>query len=347
MTTTPRASTSTRATIEDVAEAANVSVATVSRALRGLPNVAASTRRRVQHVADELRYRADPAASRLAAGRAGAIGVVVPFVNSWYCAEVMAGVEAVCAESGYDTIVISLGIDNGERRRIDGSKAMHRRVDGLVIVDIAISDDEVAAVLGHGLGMVSIGPVLPGCASLGVDDVTVGRLATEHLIALGHRRIGIIGDRTDSVFWFVVPQLRQRGYEEACRAAGIEVVEDLFAEGSFTVQGGAEAFEQLMSIPDPPTAVFAIGDDMAFGAVRRARELGVDVPRDVSIIGVDDQPVADVLGLTTVHQDVAEHGAHAARLLIEQLAGNEAITNRFDAAVRLVERCTTAPPPRP
>ena len=334
----------TRATIEDVAAAANVSVATVSRALRGLPNVADSTRLRVQEVAREMHYRADPAASRLAAGRAGALGVVVPFVNSWYCAEVMAGVEAVCAEAGHDTIVISLGTDNGERRRIDGSRAMHRRVDGLVIVDIAISDDEVAAIRQSGLPMVSIGPVLAGCASLGVDDVEVGRVATRHLISLGHRRLGLIGDRTDSVFWFVVPQLRQRGFEAACRAAGIEVAPELVAEGSFTVQGGADAFEQLMSLDDPPTAIFAIGDDMAFGALQRARELGLDVPGDVSIIGVDDQPVADVLGLTTVHQDVAEHGAHAARLIVEQLAGNEPAIDRFDAPITLVERDTTAPP---
>ena len=337
-------STPSRATIEDVAAAANVSVATVSRALRGLPNVATSTRRRVQQVALELHYRADPAASRLAAGRCGALGVVVPFVNSWYCAEVMAGVEAVCAEAGCDTIVISLGAANGERRRIDGSRAMHRRVDALVIVDIAISDQEVEAVRHSGLAMVSIGPVLDGCASLGVDDLEVGRLATRHLLDLGHRRIGLIGDRTDSVFWFVVPQLRQSGYERACRAAGIDIDPDLLVEGSFTVQGGAEAFEQLMSLDDPPTAVFAIGDDMAFGALQRAREMGLDVPGDVSIVGVDDQPVADVLGLTTVRQNVAEHGAHAARLLLEQLAGNEPVSDRFDAPVALIQRATTAEP---
>ena len=97
-----------RATIEDVAAAANVSVATVSRALRGLPNVAASTRSRVVEVAAQLNYQADPAARRLATGRSHAIAVLVPFVNTWYCAEVMAGVEAVCAEAGYDMVVIAL-----------------------------------------------------------------------------------------------------------------------------------------------------------------------------------------------------------------------------------------------
>ena len=340
--TQPRTTTSpARATIEDVAVAARVSVATVSRALRGLPNVAASTRERVERVANELNYRADPAASRLATGRSKSLAVVVPFVNSWYCAEIMAGVEAVCAEAGYDTLVISLRTDGTERRTIDGSEALHRRVDGLVMVDIALSDDEVDAVKDHGLVVVSIGPELHGCRSTGIDDVEVGRLATHHLVELGHRRIGMIGDRTDSVFWFVVPRLRQHGYEQACHDAGIAVDPRLIVEGSFTVQGGAEAFEHLMSLDDPPTAVFAIGDAMAFGVMQRARELGLSVPGDVSVIGVDDQPVAEVLGLTTIHQDVAEHGARAARWLVDELSGNDTSVHRFDAPIELVVRETT------
>ena len=325
--------------------AARVSVATVSRALRGLPNVAPSTRERVERVAADLNYRADPAATRLATGRSKALAVVVPFVNSWYCAEIMAGVEAVCAEAGYETVVISLGTDGAERRRIDGSEALHRRVDGLVLVDVAISDAEVDAIHQHGLAVVSIGPVLHGCAATGIDDFEVGRVATEHLIELGHRRIAMIGDQTDTVFWFVVPRLRYEGYAAALRSVGIEPDPELFIEGSFTVQGGAEAFEHLMAVDPRPTAIFAIGDSMAFGALQRAREMGIDVPRDVSIIGVDDQPVAEVLGLTTVHQDVAEHGARAARWLVDQLSGDRPPpTDRFDAPISLTVRHTTAAP---
>lgn len=333
-----------RATIEDVARAAGVSVATVSRALRGLPNVAASTRERVERAAGELNYRADPAASRLAAGRSRTLAAVVPFVNNWYFSEVMAGVEAVCAEAGYDAVIISLGTGHGERRPIDGSEALHRRVDGLITVDIEISDEEVAAIHTNGLQVISVGPELSAAPSTGIDDVGVGRLATQHLIDLGHRRIGIIGDRTDPVLWYLVPRLRHAGYVETLETAGIEIDPALFVDGNFTVHGGAEAFGELMTLDDRPTAVFAIGDAMAFGALQRARELGLDVPGDVSIIGVDDQPVAEVLGLTTIHQDVAEHGARAARWLIDRLAGHQPPIGRIDGPIELVVRRTTAAP---
>ncbi|MAT04503.1 MAG: LacI family transcriptional regulator [Acidimicrobiaceae bacterium] len=333
-----------RATIEDVAAAANVSVATVSRALRGLPNVAASTRSRVEQVAADLSYSADPAARRLATGRSRSLAVLVPFVNTWYCAEIMAGVEAVCAEAGYDMVVIALRTEHGDRRPIDGTEALHRRVDGIVVVDVALDPVELDEMISRGLAVVSIGPPLHGCASTGIDDVEVGRLATEHLIRLGHRRIGIIGDTTDNVFGFVVPTMRQRGYAQALAAADIEVDDELIVDGSFTVQGGAEAFDQLMALDDPPTAIFAIGDIMALGAMQRARDLGIEIPRDVSIVGVDDQPVAEVLGLTTVHQDVAEHGARVARWLVDLLRDDDHSVERFIAPIHLVERTTTSSP---
>ena len=335
-----------RATIEDVAAAADVSVATVSRALRGLPNVAASTRSRVEQVATRLNYQADPAARRLATGRSRSIAVIVPFVNTWYCAEIMAGVEAVCAEAGYDMVVIAIRTEHGDRRPIDSTEALHRRVDGIVIVDVALAPAELDEMIGRGLSVVSIGPPLTGCPSTGIDDVAVGRMATEHLLGLGHRRIGMIGDTTDTVFGFIVPTLRQTGYEQALASAEIELDDRLVVDGSFTVQGGAEAFEELMRLDDPPTAIFAMGDIMALGAMQRARELGIDIPHDVSIVGVDDQPIAEALGLTTVHQDVAEHGARVARWLVDLLRDDDHSVERFIAPIRLVERTTTAVPAR-
>ena len=316
----------------------------MSRALRGLPNVAASTRARVEQVATELNYQADPAARRLATGRSRSIAVIVPFVNTWYCAEIMAGVEAVCAEAGYDMVVIALRTEGGDRRPIDGNEALHRRVDGIVVVDVALEGEELDEMISRGLAVVSIGPPLPGCPSTGIDDVEVGRIATRHLIELGHRRIALIGDTTDTIFGFVVPTMRQTGYEQALAAAGIQLDDDLIVDGSFTVQGGAEALDQLLALDEPPTAIFAIGDIMALGAMQRARELGIDIPGELSIIGVDDQPVAEVLGLTTVHQDVAEHGARVARWLVDLLRDDDHSVERFIAPVRLVERSTTAAP---
>lgn len=332
-----------RSTIEDVALAAGVSVATVSRALRGLPNVAESTRVRVQQIAIELNYRADPAASRLATGRSKSVAVAVPQLNGWYFSHVVAGVEAVCAESGYDTIVIGLGLKGASLALIEGSDALHRRADGLIVVDVGLAAADVEAFRSRGLALVAVGPVIDGVPSVGIDDVAVGALGTAHLIDLGHRRIGLIRGELDDVFEFIVPHLRQRGFEEEHARRGLRADPGLYIDGSFTIQGGYEAAAALLRRSDPPTAIFALSDEMAFGAIHAARDLGVRVPEDVSIVGVDDHDVAPVIGLTTVHQDVDQHGARAARLMIAQLSGEAVEPVRHNDPVRLVVRSSTAP----
>ena len=339
-TETPRKG---RATIEDVALAAGVSVATVSRALRGLPNVADSTRIKVQQVARELHYRADPAASRLATGRSKSIAVAVPLLNGWYFAHVVAGVEAVCAEAGYDTIVIGLGIDGSNLGLLDGTDALHRRADGLIVVDVSLPPEHVDVLRDGGLQLVSIGPVLDGIASVGIDDVEVGAIAAGHLLELGHRRIGLIRGELVDPYEFVVPHLRQEGFEAAHTDLGLVPDQTLYADGSFTVDGGYDAAISLLARPDRPTALVALSDEMAFGAIRAANELGLRVPDDLSIVGVDDHDLAVVVGLTTVHQDVDRHGARAARLIIAELDGETVEPTRYNDPTRLVERSSTAP----
>lgn len=341
-TTTP-SSRRDRSTIEDVATAAGVSVATVSRALRGLPNVAESTRVRVQEIAIELNYRADPAASRLATGRSKSVAVAVPMLNGWYFSHVVAGVEAVCAEAGYDTIVIGLGAKGAGLALIEGTDALHRRADGLIVVDVGLAPDDVDAFRSRGLALVAVGPLIDGVPSVGIDDVAVGELGTDHLLDLGHRRIGLIRGELDDAFEFVVPHLRQAGYERALARRGIAADSTLYADGSFTIQGGYEATMTLLDRNDPPTAVFALSDEMAFGAIHAAHDRGLRIPDDLSIVGVDDHDMSAVVGVTTVHQDVDQHGARAARLMIAQLAGHGAEPVRHNDPIRLVVRTSTAP----
>ncbi len=331
-----------RATIEDVARAAGVSVATVSRALRNLPNVADSTRARVERAAADLDYRADPAASRLAAGRSRSVAVVVQLLNGWYSSHVVAGVEAVCAEAGYDTIVIGVGPGSRNRDVLAGSSTIHRRVDAIIFVDVRVSAAELERLSDRSLVVVSVGHELPEIPSVGIDDVEVGRIATRHLLDLGHRRIGLINGSDELPF--VVPSHRQTGFEEAMRDAGVEPDPDLFRPGNFTLQDGADALHTLMELDDPPTAIFAFADEVAFGVMLAAEERGIRIPDDLSLIGVDDHDVAAVVGLTTVHQDVAEHGARAARLVLDQLVERSDPVSADLASVRLIVRRTTAPP---
>jgi DNA-binding LacI/PurR family transcriptional regulator len=331
-----------RATIEDVAAAAGVSVATVSRALRDLPNVADSTRARVREAAIALEYRADPAASRLAAGRSRSVAVVVQLLNGWYSSHVVAGVEAVCAEAGYDTIVFGVGPGSRDRDVFSGPAAIHRRVDAIIFVDVLVSAGELQALADQSLVVVAVGHELPQIPSVGIDDVEVGRIAARHLIELGHRRIGLINGPDEP---FVVPRHRRTGFEQAMRAAGLEPDPSLYVPGNFTIQDGADALHTMMDRDDPPTAIIAFSDEMAFGVILAAEERGIRIPGDVSLVGIDDHDVAPVLGLTTVHQDVAEHGARAARLVVEQLDRGQEATDTAAAPVRLVVRRTTAPAP--
>ena len=258
-----------RATIEDVAATAGVSVATVSRALRGLPNVASHTWERIERIATQLDYRADPAASRLAAGRSHAIAVAVPMLDGWYFSHVVAGAEAVLADAGYDTIVVGLGASGEGRQVLEAAGPIYRRVDGLICVDAAADDHEFGRLRSEGMALVYIGPDGPGVPSLGIDDVEVGRLATSHLLELGHTRIGVVNGQPED--GSVAPFRRQQGFEAAFAAAGLRPDPSLFVPGYFDIGGGYEALGMLLDRPDPPTAVFAFSDEMAFGVLWAAR----------------------------------------------------------------------------
>lgn len=343
-TTAHRRGNRDRSNIEDVAALAGVSVATVSRAMRDLPNVAESTRARVRQAAQELAYRADPAAARLATGRSRSVAVVGPMLNGWYFSNVVAGAEAVCAEAGYDTIVMGVGADTDGRAVVDDAAAIDRRVDAIIFVDVPLTTDQLASLSERSLTVVSIGREFAGVPTIGIDDVEVGRVATQHLIDLGHRRIGLIRGPVDDPYYFVVPAQRCEGFESAMRNAGLPPVPWGEAPGNFTIQSGRDAFSTIMDVAQPPTAIFALGDEMAFGVIQAAAEHDVRIPEDLSVIGVDDHEFAPVVRLTTVHQDVAEHGARAARLVIDGLEGDTLPTGRDDGPIRLVERGTTGPP---
>lgn len=335
----------TRATIEDVAAAAGVSVATVSRALRGLPNVAESTRTRVSEIASSMHYRPDPSASRLAAGRSHAVAIVVPDLAGWYFAQVIAGAEAVINEAGYDMLVLGVTGEDDRHRLLEVGRTLGQRVDGLLLVDIAVEPDEAHALEARGLGVVTIGTTTPNFLGVRIDDVLVGRLATEHLIGLGHRRIGLIGGDSENRGRFDPPVMRRRGYDAAMADAGLAVDESLVVPGNFTIDGGEDAMHRLLGACEPPTAVFAMSDEMAFGALMAARQRSVRVPDDVSLIGVDDHEFARVVGLTTIHQSVTEHGTQAARMLLQLLDGDAGSVRSVHVRdVHLVLRGTTAAP---
>jgi LacI family transcriptional regulator, repressor for deo operon, udp, cdd, tsx, nupC, and nupG len=337
------------ANIDDVAKLAGVSTATVSRALRGSPAVTEPTRERVTAAAAALGYIASPTASRLAGGRTGSVGVVVPWITRWFFATVVAAVEATLYQAGWEVLLYNLGGRAHTRRRVLRPDAMCKRVDAAILVAVPLTDEEAAALATFerpGV-TVSAGTDVPGWPSIHIDDVAAARTATEHLIALGHTRIAHISGKPSEELEFTTHLRRRKGYQDALRDAGLAPDLSLDVDADLTFAGGARATRELLHRGELPTAIFAVCDEMAMGAIRELRQAGLRVPEDVSVIGIDDHDLAPALGLTTVAQPVAEQGGNAALTVLAPLLGGPrpAATVEY-LPTTLVVRDSTAPPAR-
>lgn len=321
-----------------------MSVATVSRALRGLPNVAPSTRQRVLEAAEELAYIADPSASRLASGRSRTIGLAVPMLGQWVSSKIFSGVEAVVAASGYDVLPFSMSGPGGVARFVE-ELPFRKRVDGLLLVDAPLDPPQLERICASGVPMVTVGVVAEHISSLVVDNRAAARLAVGHLTGLGHQRIGLIGGVEDDPYRFSAPVQRYNGYLEALTTARREPDPGLAVPGNFSLEGGAEAMQELLACSDPPTAVFCCSDEMAIGAMQVARDAGLRIPQDLSIVGFDDHDVSEYLGLTTIRQDVVGLGERGAAMLLDRVAQPTGAVTHERHPTRLVVRHTTGPPP--
>ena len=333
------------ARIEDVAREAGVSTATVSRALRGLPNVSEDTRAQVAQVAARLGYVVSRSASRLATGRTQAVAVIAPFIERWFFAQAVAAIESELRLSGMDALLVGITQPEDADREAFDADLLRGRVDAVVVLTVPLTGTELDGVRRLGLPTVYVGASVSGAMSVRVDDVAVARLATEHLLALGHTRIAYVGGDPRQPLNFSAPADRRAGWMAAMRDAGVEPDPSYDVPGVFTAAGGASAAAQLLARRDPPTAVFCASDEMAFGVMTAARRLGVDVPRDLSVVGVDGHELADLMGLTTVVQPVAEQGALAARMVLEALQGERARRHEHVVLpVALAVRDSSAPP---
>jgi DNA-binding LacI/PurR family transcriptional regulator len=334
--------------IEDVARAAGVSTATVSRALRGLPTVSPETREAVQRAATDLGYVVSRSASSLATGKTLTVGVVTPFVSGWFFATAIEAVERELRHVGYDALLVGVGEtmtgDIGPFR----PEVLRGRVDGVVILTAPLTGQEMDGVRRLTVPTVFVGAAVPGTMSVRIDDVAVGRVATEHLLALGHRQIAHIGGNPEDKRNYAAPSDRRAGWLSSMRQAGLEPPPSYSERSEFTAASGQCAMERLMALADPPTAVFAASDEVAFGALTAARAAGRDVPGDLSVVGVDDHDLSATFGLTTVAQPVFEQGRLAAQLVLAVIGGDD--TRRHEHVLMetaLVPRGTTAPVPLP
>lgn len=294
----------------------------------------------MREVAERMNYHPDPSAAALAAGRTHTIAMAVPLLGAWYFSQVMAGSEAVLSEAGYDLLLFTVDTETRRRRLLGGP--LVKRADGLILVDLRVPDDEARNLVSGGVKVVSIGIEIEAASSVMVDDFQIAYDAVTHLIELGHRAIALMGGLPGDPLRFPVPERRSLGYRTALEDNGITPRLEYEIPGNFTVEGGRVAMATLLDLGGPPTAVFAMSDEMAFGALREISRRDMRCPDDVSIVGVDDHEFSEVIGLTTVQQQVAEHGAVAARLLLGLLSDPDAVALSHTAETSFIHRSTTS-----
>ena len=329
-----------RASAHDVAERAGVSRSTVSRALSDHPRISQSTRERVRRAADELQYRPHALASMLARGETGTIGMAVPAFDRWYFSQVVSAAEEVLNEAGLDLVLYR--VRTGEERTFLIEETPFRnRVDALLLVGVVPDADEVEHLHAISTTTVTIGARADGLSSVNVDDVAGGQRLTDHLLGLGHRSIAMLTGPIDESVRHQVLRDRRRGYTQTVGAAGLEAV---CLTSGIDFEAGIRATIKLLSERRETTAIFAATDEIAAGAVRAARDVGLDVPRDLSVVGFDDHWIAAAMDLTTVNQSVRSHGTEGAALLLEHLAEPTVPPRDVLIPPRLIVRASTAPP---
>ena len=337
-----------RVTIADVAADAGVGVGTVSRVLNGGDQVRAATRLAVQDSIDRLRYRPSHAAAALVRGTPRTVAVLVAHMTRPSTVIRVASALAVLGDQGYDTIVCNVDSPIGRDRHLEALLPTHR-ADGVLAISLPLSREQLDQFGRAGVTLVSVDAVTPGVPQTIIDNVAGGQLATGHLIALGHRRIGFVGDapfaRPPAGLGFTSSADRLRGYRQALAAAGIGFEADLVRRGAHGTAIAGEHAAQMLKAHDPPTAIFAASDTQAIGVLAAAERLGVAVPDRLSVVGFDDIESAAFLGLSTVRQPLARSGAEGAQRLCALLRGERLRVRRVELPLEMVARASTAPAP--
>jgi len=311
-----------RLTIENIAVLADVSRSTVSRVLNNHPGVKPSVRQRVQQVIADHNYAPQAAARSLASSRTDTIGLLVPrsaaaSLSDPFIESMIQSIFEAATQQRYFAMLAMLTADM--ERDFYHRIVRSRHFDGVIMFSSDVDDPILPLLIKDGGPMVLIGrhPYFLNVISVDVENHEGARDAVAHLIGLGHRRIGLINGQLQ----MEAAQARRNGYKQALLEAAIGIAPELMVEGFYSESAAYTAMQTLLDLYDPPTAVFSASDNMAVGALRAIHDRGLRVPDDVALIGYDDLPLAARANppLTSVHQPIADMGAHAVRVLVEQI----------------------------
>jgi len=329
------------ATLRTIAQLTGVDVSTVSRVLNGPPEAAqrAASRERaeeIRRVAADLDYRANPLAAGLRTRRSNLIGVLVPRLSDLVLATVYEGIEEAAAGHGMATFVMN-SHDQPAEQRARVELALSRRVDGLVIGDAHLDGTLIDEIAERQIPYVLVSRRAGPHPAVTCDDYEGGRLVAEHFLDLGHKLVAVIAGEP----YASTGVDRTAGFLDRYREAGVEVPATRVVHSRFDAAGGREATERLLRHRTRPTAIFAVNDFAAIGALGALRDQGMSPGKDIAIAGFNDTPLAAELPipLTSVHSPMHEMGARAVELLLRVLAGRPPESERLSP--RLVVRAST------
>ncbi len=333
-----------RATIRDIADLAGVSIATVSRVLNDRPDVAPETRESVLQVVRAQGFSTNRGARGLSSGRTGMVGLTLPLVADAYFSPMLSGASEALYERDM-RIVLAPTFHDHDREMSLLDRLMRGTTDGAILMLPEESVAELRLLQRQGFPFVVVDPreaPPDGIACVAAMHAAGAKEATEHLLELGHRRIGAIAGAPG---WYATEE-RLLGFRAALAAAGILLDPELVVHSDWRIPGGTAAAEQLLSLPDPPTAIFGFNDNVAIGALHAAHNRGLSVPDDLSVVGFDDTEPAVIVTprLTSVRQPLAEMGRMGVSLLMRLIEGKRVDAMRMELSTKLVVRDSTAPP---
>jgi LacI family transcriptional regulator, repressor for deo operon, udp, cdd, tsx, nupC, and nupG len=355
--TRPQA-TARRTTIADVAREAGVNKGTVSRALRGIPGVGASTRERIIETADRLDFSASHLATALASGQSRTVGIVLPTLRSWYFSEFASGASEILSPAGFRVELINLDVDSDflevdspQFRKLFRELGAGRGRDALLFAGTISTESSDNSADSARVPVLASGSPLTSVPGIFVDNRAGGRLVAEHLLSLGHRDIGIFDGRMPGKHDYHVWDQRTDGLRDTVREAGFDIdSRNVVLPGDCHANDGERAMNELLASGRKlPTAIFCHSDEMAFGAMAVLRAAGLRCPDDLSLAAFDDHPMSRWWGLTTVSQHAHEQGVRAAHAMIGALLGDGNGSWKEPPAelrVELLVRGTTGPAPQ-
>jgi len=307
------------------------------------PAVSEATREKVLNAIDELDYQPNPIARQLSIGRTLTIGIILPYLTIPSYIERLRGVQKTLADSEYDLVIFS--IDNlSQKNAYFQDLTRKSRVDGMLIVSLPPNDEEADHLTKSGIPTVLIDSDHPMLCRIVADDIEGGRIATRHLVELGHRKIAFLSDYLDTPFHPAM-KFRYQGYRELLEQTEIPFNPDYLVEGERGRISARIMTKKLMALKNPPTAIFASSDTHAIGVLDAAQEMDIKVPGELSVIGYDNIRDSAYNDLTTIDQGLFYSGAKGAQMLLDVLGNRITRPCKKYVSLKLIKRKTTAPPP--